>query len=94
MGIRTTIVGVQMMAVVTTRKPRATAWGQEIASGWTGTRVRRDHGYYLYALPQDTTKPAELEDYYVPNGTPQDTSERSLAVRWPEVAGRLYMDSG
>jgi hypothetical protein len=38
-------------------------------------------GYFLYALPQDTTKPAELVDYYVPNGTPQGTTEPASAAR-------------
>jgi hypothetical protein len=37
-------------------------------------RTRYTGGYFLYALPQDTTKPAELVDYYVPNGTSQDTA--------------------
>jgi hypothetical protein len=44
-------------------------------------RTRYTGGYFLYALPQDTTKPAELVDYYVPNGTPQDTTEPASAAR-------------
>ena len=44
-------------------------------------RTRYTGGYFLYALPQDTTKPAELVDYYVPNGTPQDTTEPESAAR-------------
>jgi hypothetical protein len=43
-------------------------------------RTRYTGGYFLYALPQDTTKPAELVDYYVPNGTPQDTTEPASAA--------------
>jgi hypothetical protein len=44
-------------------------------------RTRYTGGYFLYALPQDTTKPAELVDYYVPNGTPQGTTEPASAAR-------------
>jgi hypothetical protein len=44
-------------------------------------RTRYTGGYFLYALPQDTTEPAELVDYYVPNGTPQDTTEPASAAR-------------
>jgi hypothetical protein len=44
-------------------------------------RTRYTGGYFLYALPQDTTKPAELVDYYVPNGTPQGTAEPASAAR-------------
>ena len=44
-------------------------------------RTRYTGGYFLYALPQDTTKPAELVDYYVPNGTLQDTTEPASAAR-------------
>jgi hypothetical protein len=44
-------------------------------------RTRYTGGYFLYALPQDTTKPAELVDYYVPNGTSQDTTEPASAAR-------------
>jgi hypothetical protein len=42
---------------------------------------KKSGGYFLYALPQDTTEPAELVDYYVPNGTPQDTTEPASAAR-------------
>jgi hypothetical protein len=42
---------------------------------------KKSGGYFLYALPQDTTKPAELVDYYVPNGTSQDTTEPASAER-------------
>jgi len=47
--------------------------GQDTAGAGVD-RTRYTGGYFLYALPQDTTKPAELVDYYVPNGTPQDTA--------------------
>jgi hypothetical protein len=54
--------------------------GQDTAGAGVD-RTRYTGGYFLYALPQDTTKPAELVDYYVPNGTPQDTTEPASAAR-------------
>jgi hypothetical protein len=54
--------------------------GQDTAGAGVD-RTRYTGGYFLYALPQDTTKPAELVDYYVPNGTPQGTTEPASAAR-------------
>jgi hypothetical protein len=58
----------------TLQDPVHTGAGVDRTRDYTG-------GYFLYALPQDTTKPAELVDYYVPNGTPQDTTEPASAAR-------------
>jgi hypothetical protein len=72
--------GVQ--AIYGRRDPVILGMGQDTAGAgiakWYGRYVG---GYFLYALPQDTTKPAELVDYYVPNGTPQDTTEPASAER-------------
>jgi hypothetical protein len=54
--------------------------GQDTAGAGVD-RTRYTGGYFLYALPQDTTEPAELVDYYVPNGTSQDTTEPASAER-------------
>jgi hypothetical protein len=60
----------------------ARAWEYPLNIARAGVdRTRYTGGYFLYALPQDTTKPAELVDYYVPNGTPQDTTEPASAER-------------
>jgi hypothetical protein len=52
-------------------------------------RTRYTGGYFLYVLPQDTTKPAELVDYYVPNGTPQDTA--GTGVDRTRYTGGFYL---
>jgi len=55
-------------------------------------RTRYTGGYFVYALPQDTTEPAELVDYYVPNGTPQGTTEPLSAARSVGPWGRAVTD--
>ena len=65
--------------------------GQDTAGAGVD-RTRYTGGYFLYALPQDTTKPAELVDYYVPNGTPQGTTEPASAARSVGPWGRAVTD--
>jgi hypothetical protein len=73
--------GRDTFVIITYDYPWAFARLMQDTAGAGVDRTRYTGGYFLYALPQDTTEPAELVDYYVPNGTPQDTTEPASAAR-------------